>query len=76
VEIQASVVTLYLLPELNVRLIPQLERMKPGSRIVSYSFEMEGMKPDQVFQEGSEVIYKWSVPLQREGAGKPAGAGR
>src|SRR5262249_40413902 len=38
----ASVVTLYLLPELNVKLMPQLEKMKPGTRIVSHDFDMEG----------------------------------
>jgi SAM-dependent methyltransferase len=42
----ASVVTLYLLPEINVKLIPQLEKMKPGSRIVSHDFDMEGAIPD------------------------------
>jgi SAM-dependent methyltransferase len=41
----ASVVTLYLLPELNVRLIPQLEKLSPGSRIVSHDFNMEGVVP-------------------------------
>src|SRR5688572_8136854 len=41
----ASVVTLYLLPELNVRLIPQLQKLKPGSRIVSHDFDMEGVDP-------------------------------
>ena len=42
----ATVVTLYLLPEINVKLIPQLEKMKPGSRIVSHDFDMEGATPD------------------------------
>lgn len=42
----ASVVTLYLLPEINVKLIPQLEKMRPGSRIVSHDFNMEGVVPD------------------------------
>src|SRR6185369_12859254 len=42
----ATVVTLYLLPELNVKLIPQLEKLKPGSRIVSHDFDMAGVKPD------------------------------
>ena len=42
----ATVVTLYLLPELNVKLIPQLEKMRPGSRIVSHDFDMEGAIPD------------------------------
>jgi predicted RNA methylase len=42
---EATVVTLYLLPELNVRLMPQLELLKPGSRIVSHDFDMRGAKP-------------------------------
>ena len=42
----ATVVTLYLLPEINVKLIPQLEKMRPGSRIVSHDFDMEGVIPD------------------------------
>lgn len=43
---KASVVTLYLLPEINVKLIPQLEKMRPGSRIVSHDFDMQGVVPD------------------------------
>src|SRR5512137_2482912 len=42
---EASVVTLYLLPQLNVRLLPQLAQLKPGSRIVSHDFDMKGAKP-------------------------------
>jgi SAM-dependent methyltransferase len=42
---EASVVTLYLLPNLNVRLMPQLAKLKPGSRIVSHDFDMRGAKP-------------------------------
>jgi SAM-dependent methyltransferase len=42
----ATVVMLYLLPELNVRLIPQLEKLRPGSRIVSHDFDMKGVTPD------------------------------
>ena len=41
----ATVVTLYLLPELNVKLIPQLEKLRPGSRIVSHDFDMDGVDP-------------------------------
>jgi tRNA G37 N-methylase Trm5 len=44
----ASVVTMYLLPELNVRLMPQLEKLKPGSRIVSHDFDMRGARPSEV----------------------------
>ncbi len=69
---RANVVTLYLLPELNVELIPQLERLKPGSRIVSHDFDIEGVKPDEVIQLTSEEdggeheIYLWTSPLKKE----------
>ena len=45
---QANVVTLYLLPELNVKLMPQLAQLEPGSRIVSHDFSMRGAKPVQI----------------------------
>jgi tRNA A58 N-methylase Trm61 len=61
----ANVVTLYLLPSLNVKLIPQLEKLKPGSRIVSYQFDMAGVKPKDVIKN-SYTIYKWVTPLERE----------
>jgi predicted RNA methylase len=44
----ASVVTMFLLPTLNVRLMPQLEKLKPGSRIISHAFDMRGAQPVQV----------------------------
>ena len=68
----ASVVTLYLLPRLNVRLIPQLEKMKPGSRVVSHDFDMEGVTPDKTLtvlsMEDSEkhTLYLWTVPLKKQ----------
>ncbi|MEW6355674.1 MAG: class I SAM-dependent methyltransferase [Planctomycetota bacterium] len=68
----ASVVTLYLLPELNVRLIPQLEKLKPGSRIVSHEFDMAGCKPDKVVtmrsqeDETDHDIYLWTIPFKKE----------
>lgn len=63
---KADVVTLYLLPSLNVKLIPQLEKMKPGSRIVSYSFDMAGVKPDATEKYEWNTIYKWVTPLKKE----------
>jgi SAM-dependent methyltransferase len=42
----ANVVTLYLLPGLNLRLIPQLQKLAPGSRIVSHDFDMGDVRPD------------------------------
>ena len=68
---KADVITLYLLPELNVKLIPQLEKLKPGSRIVSHDFAMRGVKPDKVVTLTSEEdnlehsIYLWTTPLKR-----------
>ena len=68
----ANVVTLYLLPQLNVKLIPQLEKLKPGSRIVSHDFDMKGVKPKQEVtvkskEDGVEhTIYLWVTPLKKE----------
>ena len=52
----ADVITLYLLPELNVKLIPQLEKLKPGSRIVSHNFDMKGVIPDKLAIIKGDVI--------------------
>jgi precorrin-6B methylase 2 len=68
---EASVITLYLLPSLNVKLIPQLEKLKPGSRIVSHDFGMEGVEPDKVIELTSDegnvghTIYLWTAPLKK-----------
>lgn len=71
----ATVVTLYLLPELNVRLIPQLEKLKAGSRIVSHDFDMEGVEPEQTWtviardhqtpKNREHYVYLWKTPLQK-----------
>jgi hypothetical protein len=69
---QANVITLYLLPSLNVKLIPQLDKLKPGSRIVSHDFDMQGVTPDKVVEistgNNSEThqIYLWTTPLKKE----------
>lgn len=68
---EANVITLYLLPSLNVRLIPQLEKLRPGSRIVSHDFSMKGVKPDQVVKmnsvedENQHTVYLWTTPLKK-----------
>ena len=63
----ASVVTLYLLPGLNEKLLPQLRRLRPGARVISHQFPIPGVKPDQtvdVDQPGSShVLYLWHAPL-------------
>ncbi|MDO8630782.1 MAG: class I SAM-dependent methyltransferase [Phycisphaerales bacterium] len=66
----ASVVTMYLLPSLNVRLMPKLAELKPGTRIVSHDFDMRGAKPKQVVQietdEREVPVYLWVVPWEPE----------
>jgi SAM-dependent methyltransferase len=66
----ANVITLYLLPSLNVKLIPQLEKLKPGSRIVSHDFDMRGVKPKKIehLDAGGRqhTIYLWVTPLEKE----------
>jgi precorrin-6B methylase 2 len=68
---KANVVTLYLLPSLNEKLIPQLEKMKKGSRIVSHAFPMKGAKPDKVIEVkckdgNTRKVYLWTIPLNKE----------
>jgi hypothetical protein len=60
----ATVVTLYLLPELNVRLRPTILKMMPGTRVVSHSFLMGDWEPDErsITEDGS--AYLWIVPAQ------------
>jgi hypothetical protein len=68
---EADVVTLFLLPSLNVKLIPQLDKLKPGSRIVSYRFGMRGVMPDQTVKltsaggRSQHIIYLWTTPLKK-----------
>jgi len=63
---QATVVVIYLDPEVNLRLRPKLLReLKPGARVVSNSFDMGDWKPDKVVKltvAGSEcIIYYWAI---------------
>lgn len=60
---KATVVMLYLLPELNVKLRPKLLReLKPGTRIVSHAFDMGDWKPQQVVKVAGRTVYYWVVP--------------
>lgn len=61
---EATVVTLYLLPEVNLKLRPKLlQELKPGTRIVSHSFDMGDWAPQQTVQvAGGGTIYLWVVP--------------
>lgn len=58
----ASVITLYLLPTLNVKLMPALKRLKPGTRIVSHSFDMgTDWPPDKSQDVNGRKIHYWVV---------------
>ncbi|MEH2205656.1 MAG: methyltransferase domain-containing protein [Nostoc sp.] len=62
---EATVVTLYLLPEINVKLRPKLlKELKPGTRIVSHAFDMGDWKPQQTLNVEGKTIYYWVVPEQ------------
>jgi SAM-dependent methyltransferase len=63
---QATVLTLYLLPDLNLKLRPHILALKPGTRVVSHSFDMEDWKPDHS-EEIARQIHFWIVPAQVEG---------
>jgi outer membrane protein assembly factor BamB/protein-L-isoaspartate O-methyltransferase len=68
----ADVVTLYLLPEMNKRLIPKLERLRPGARVVAHYFPIPGMKPVKVVKMTSEEddlernLYLYTIPLKKQ----------
>jgi len=63
----ATVVTMYLLPELNLQLRPQLLAMKPGTRIVSHAWTMAEWQPDELIRGESMDAYLWIVPARVEG---------
>src|SRR3954453_10823161 len=63
----ATVITLYLLPDLNVKLRPKLwNELKPGTRIVSHQFEMGGWKPEKRLESNGRTIYFWTVPAKEK----------
>jgi ribosomal protein L11 methylase PrmA len=63
---EATVVTLYLLPDLNVKLRPRLwEELKPGTRIVSHQFDMGTWKPEKRLESNGRVVYFWTIPEKK-----------
>jgi len=60
---EATVVTLYLLPSLNQKLMPKLmKELKPGTRIVSHAFDMGDWKPEQELDVNGRKVYFWTIP--------------
>jgi SAM-dependent methyltransferase len=64
---KATVVTMYLLPDLNLRLRPKLLDMKPGTRLVSHQFSMGEWQPDEISTFDNRFAYFWVVPAKVEG---------
>lgn len=67
---QADVITMYLLTRINMKLRPQLMKLKPGTRIVSHSFSMGDWKPDKTVRIDGRDVYLWIV---KENAAQDAG---
>jgi hypothetical protein len=61
---KATVLTLYLLPSLNVKLRPTILNMRPGTRVVSHAFTMDDWQPDQVDSSEGRTAYMWIVPAK------------
>lgn len=62
---KATVVTLYLLPAINLKLRDQLLALKPGTRIVSHAFDMGDWEPDETMTVEGSTIYFWTVPEKK-----------
>ncbi len=69
---EATVVTLYLLPQMNEKLVPQIEKMKPGSRVVAHDFGIKGYKPADVVRmestedESRHAVLLYTTPLEKQ----------
>ncbi len=66
----ATVVTLYLLPAVNMKLRPKLLELRPGTRIVSHNYDMEDWKPEKTIKlnlsDGEHTVYYWVVPPRKK----------
>jgi hypothetical protein len=65
---EASVITLYLMTDLNLKLRPKILQLKPGTRIVSHAFRMDDWEPDQSTIDSERIAFLWIVPAQAEGS--------
>jgi hypothetical protein len=63
----ANVVTMYLLPELNLRLRPTILQMKPGTRVVAHAFDMGDWQADETATAAGATAYLWIVPAPVQG---------
>ena len=72
---KATVLTLYLLSSLNVKLRPTILKMKPGTRVVSHAFTMGDWQPDQTDEVEGQSAYLWIVPTRVDGTWRWNGSG-
>jgi SAM-dependent methyltransferase len=72
---KATVLTLYLLPSLNLKLRPTILNMKPGTRVVSHAFTMGEWEADQTDNADGRTAYLWIVPAKVEGTWRIDGGG-
>lgn len=72
---KATVVTMYLLSSLNLKLRPTILAMKPGTRVVSHAFTMGDWAPDETLNVEGYSAYLWIVPARVEGRWQATGPG-
>jgi len=69
---EASVIHLYLLPELNKKLLPQLDKMKPGTRVICHNYGLHGIIPDKTLtylsyeDSSTHIMSLYTIPLARK----------
>lgn len=72
---EATVVTMYLLPAVNLELRPKLlKELRPGARVVSHDFDMEDWKPDKQVEVARRTLYLWTIPKSQASAPSLQGA--
>lgn len=62
---KATVITMYLLPTVNMELRPKILKLKPGTRIVSHAFDMGDWAPEKTEMVDGATLYFWTVPKQK-----------
>jgi ribosomal protein L11 methylase PrmA len=69
---KATVLPMYLLPEMNRRLLPQLDKLKPGARLVCHNYDLDGILADDTIEmisnedNANHTLYLYMTPLKRK----------
>ena len=69
---KADVFPIYLLPEMNRKLLPQFDKVKPGSRVVCHNYDLDGIEPDETVEiisnedNSNHILYLYTTPLKRK----------